>query len=132
MPPGHSAGATTPGRRSSCAGVRPLGSMSAGRVSPEARRSRDRLGKLAASRSPTCARALARPARGARSALGLRVPGGGSMRMTAAVLFCALWGASGSAQTFRYASTGDLLTLDPHSADEALSNSFKNNIYEGL
>ena len=36
------------------------------------------------------------------------------------------------AQTFRYASTGDLLTLDPHSADEALSNSFKNNIYEGL
>ena len=37
-----------------------------------------------------------------------------------------------SAQTFRYASTGDLLTLDPHSADEALSNSFKNNIHEGL
>jgi peptide/nickel transport system substrate-binding protein len=36
------------------------------------------------------------------------------------------------AQTFRYASTGDLLTLDPHSADEALSNSFKNNIHEGL
>ena len=35
-------------------------------------------------------------------------------------------------QTFRYASTGDLLTLDPHSADEALSNSFKNNVYEGL
>jgi len=36
------------------------------------------------------------------------------------------------AQTFRYASSGDLLTFDPHSADEALSNSFKNNIYEGL
>ena len=36
------------------------------------------------------------------------------------------------AQTIRYASTGDVLTLDPHSADEALSNSFKNNLYEGL
>src|SRR5215831_15772283 len=36
------------------------------------------------------------------------------------------------AQTFRYASSGDLLSLDPHSADEALSNSFKNNIHEGL
>ena len=36
------------------------------------------------------------------------------------------------AQTFRYASTGDVLTLDPHSADEALSNSFKNNVHEGL
>jgi peptide/nickel transport system substrate-binding protein len=39
---------------------------------------------------------------------------------------------SAKAQTFRYASTGDLLTLDPHSADEALSNSFKNNVHEGL
>jgi peptide/nickel transport system substrate-binding protein len=36
------------------------------------------------------------------------------------------------AQTFRYASSGDLLSLDPHSADEALSNAFKNNIHEGL
>ncbi|HVP60017.1 MAG TPA: ABC transporter substrate-binding protein [Myxococcaceae bacterium] len=51
----------------------------------------------------------------------------------AAVLLGVLFAAeTGWGQTFRYASTGDLLTLDPHSADEALSNSFKNNVYEGL
>src|SRR5215813_11743897 len=52
--------------------------------------------------------------------------------LAAVLLGSILATASGRAQTFRYASTGDLLTLDPHSADEALSNSFKNNIYEGL
>jgi len=52
--------------------------------------------------------------------------------LSAVLLGSILAAASGRAQTFRYASTGDLLTLDPHSADEALSNSFKNNIYEGL
>jgi peptide/nickel transport system substrate-binding protein len=40
--------------------------------------------------------------------------------------------AASSAQTFRYASSGDILTLDPHSANEALTNSFKMNLYEGL
>jgi len=44
-------------------------------------------------------------------------------------LLCATGALS---QTFRYASSGDILTLDPHSADEALTDSFKNNIYEGL
>src|SRR5215813_3873034 len=52
--------------------------------------------------------------------------------LAAVLLGSILATASGRAQTFRYASTGDLLTLDPHSADEALSNSFKNNIHEGL
>ena len=49
-------------------------------------------------------------------------------------LLCAGLLGSGvcSAQTFRYASSGDILTLDPHSGDEALTNSFKHNIYEGL
>jgi peptide/nickel transport system substrate-binding protein len=45
----------------------------------------------------------------------------------------ALLGAGlASAQTFRYATSGDILTLEPHSGNEAVTNSFKNNIYEGL
>src|SRR5262249_61942010 len=54
-------------------------------------------------------------------------------RLPGAVLLGALLavGSAGS-QTFRYAPTGHPLTLDPPRADEALSNSFKNNIYEGL
>lgn len=34
--------------------------------------------------------------------------------------------------TFRYASSGDVLTLDPHSANETLTNGMKQNVYEGL
>ncbi|HET9158737.1 MAG TPA: ABC transporter substrate-binding protein [Myxococcaceae bacterium] len=49
------------------------------------------------------------------------------------VLCAGLLGAMASAaQTFRYASSGDILTLDPHSADEALTDSFKFNTHEGL
>jgi len=49
-------------------------------------------------------------------------------------LVCAALSGAGvsTAQTFRYASSGDILRLDPHSADEALTDSFKNNIHEGL
>src|SRR5215813_14158671 len=56
------------------------------------------------------------------------------MRPTFRWLLCAtLLGATSTlAQTFRYASSGDILTLDPHSGDEALTNSFKQNLYEGL
>jgi len=55
------------------------------------------------------------------------------MRVPTAVLLAGVLAAdSGRAQTFRYASSGDLQTLDPHSGDEAVSNSFKNNIHEGL
>lgn len=36
------------------------------------------------------------------------------------------------ANTFRYASSGDVLTMDPHSGNEALTNGMKQNIYEGL
>jgi len=36
------------------------------------------------------------------------------------------------AQVFRYASSGDLITLDPHSGEEQLTISFKQNIHEGL
>jgi Bacterial extracellular solute-binding proteins, family 5 Middle len=36
------------------------------------------------------------------------------------------------AQTFRYASSGDVLALDPHVANESLTNAMKTNIYEGF
>ena len=36
------------------------------------------------------------------------------------------------AQTFRYASSGDIISLDPHSGNETLTNSFKQNLHEGL
>jgi peptide/nickel transport system substrate-binding protein len=48
-------------------------------------------------------------------------------------LMAALLAAPGAAaNTFRYASSGDVLTMDPHSANEALTNGMKSNIYEGL
>ena len=40
--------------------------------------------------------------------------------------------AAAHAQTFRYASSGDVLSLDPHSVNEALTNGMKQNLYEGL
>ena len=39
---------------------------------------------------------------------------------------------TGVAKTFRYAATGDILGLDPHGNNEALTNAMKGNIYEGL
>jgi peptide/nickel transport system substrate-binding protein len=38
----------------------------------------------------------------------------------------------GVAKTFRYAATGDMLGLDPHGNNEALTNAMKGNVYEGL
>jgi peptide/nickel transport system substrate-binding protein len=56
------------------------------------------------------------------------------MRPASRWLLCAalLEATASAAQTFRYASSGDILTLDPHSADEALTDSFKFNTHEGL
>ena len=48
------------------------------------------------------------------------------------VLLGALGALDAFAQVFRYAYPGDILTLDPHSANEILTNSFKMNLYEGL
>ena len=36
------------------------------------------------------------------------------------------------AKTFRWASRGDILTLDPHAQDEGLTNSVLSQVYEGL
>ena len=46
----------------------------------------------------------------------------------AALLAC---GAT-QAQTLRYASAGDLLTLDPHSQNESLTNMMNGQVYERL
>jgi peptide/nickel transport system substrate-binding protein len=49
------------------------------------------------------------------------------------MLLGALLAASAAgAQTFRYASSGDIISLDPHSGNEALTNGFKQNLHEGL
>ena len=48
------------------------------------------------------------------------------------VLLGMLGAPSSFAQVFRYASSGDILTLDPHGTNEALTNSFRQNIYGGL
>jgi peptide/nickel transport system substrate-binding protein len=40
--------------------------------------------------------------------------------------------SAAEAATFRYASSADVLTLDPHAANEALTNGMKANIYEAL
>ena len=48
-------------------------------------------------------------------------------------LILLLGAATGAmAKTFRYAATGDILGLDPHGNNEALTNAMKGNIYEGL
>ena len=41
-------------------------------------------------------------------------------------------GADVSAQTFRYATTGDILGLDPHANNEGPTNTMKSNIYGRL
>lgn len=47
-------------------------------------------------------------------------------------LLCALGGGQIQAQTLRWASQGDLLTLDPHSQNELLTNSINGQVYETL
>jgi peptide/nickel transport system substrate-binding protein len=41
-------------------------------------------------------------------------------------------GGAASAQTLRWASQGDLLTLDPHAQNEVLTNSINGQVYETL
>ena len=36
------------------------------------------------------------------------------------------------AKKFRYSTSGDILTMDPHSQNEGPTNAMKNNIYETL
>jgi peptide/nickel transport system substrate-binding protein len=52
--------------------------------------------------------------------------------LLAGVATLALLSASADAKPFRYATSGDLLGLDPHLNNEALTNGFKGNVYEGL
>jgi len=52
--------------------------------------------------------------------------------LLASVAVLALSPASGDAKNFRYSTSGDLLGLDPHLNNEALTNGFKGNVYEGL
>lgn len=42
------------------------------------------------------------------------------------------WGAVAGAQTLRWASQGDPMTMDPHSQNEQLTNAFNGQIYETL
>lgn len=44
----------------------------------------------------------------------------------------AVLSGAGHAQTLRWASQGDLLTLDPHSQNEVLTNSINSQVYEAL
>ncbi|MCA3033829.1 MAG: hypothetical protein ING33_01240, partial [Rhodocyclaceae bacterium] len=41
-------------------------------------------------------------------------------------------GFSADAKTFRWASQGDVLTMDPHAQNEGLNNSIADHIYEPL
>jgi peptide/nickel transport system substrate-binding protein len=51
----------------------------------------------------------------------------------AALLATALFAAPpGEAKTLRWSSQGDILTMDPHSQNEGLNNSFADHIYEPL
>lgn len=52
--------------------------------------------------------------------------------ITCAVLAAGLAAGSAGAQTLRWASQGDLQTLDPHSQNEMLTNSMNGQVYEGL
>lgn len=47
-------------------------------------------------------------------------------------LLAGLWGAAAQAVSVRVANQGDVLSLDPHSFNEAVQLSFLNNVYEAL
>ena len=44
----------------------------------------------------------------------------------------ALLGSTADAKTFRWASAGDILTMDPHSQNEGLNNPMNGHVYEPL
>ena len=54
----------------------------------------------------------------------------GAAAMVAALL--AVFSSAANAQTLRWASQGDALTLDPHSQNEGLTNSMNGQVYEKL
>ena len=53
------------------------------------------------------------------------------MKLALALLAVAL-SLNTQAQTLRWASQGDMQTLDPHSQNEILTNTLNNHIYEAL
>src|SRR5687767_6827936 len=53
-------------------------------------------------------------------------------RFVALLLAATLAGTAAQAQTLRWASQGDLQTLDPHSQNESLTNSLNGQVYEYL
>jgi peptide/nickel transport system substrate-binding protein len=54
--------------------------------------------------------------------------------IAAALLLAGLFvlGQPAEAKRFRYSTSGDILTMDPHSQNEGPTNAMKSNIYEGL
>jgi peptide/nickel transport system substrate-binding protein len=50
----------------------------------------------------------------------------------AGVIAIALAGGTADAKTFRWASAGDILTMDPHAQNEGLNNPMNDHIYEPL
>ncbi len=56
----------------------------------------------------------------------------GSTSALAMVIVMAIASPFADAKTFRWASQGDILTMDPHSQNEGLNNSMSDHIYEPL
>ncbi len=56
----------------------------------------------------------------------------GSTSALAMVIVMAIASPLADAKTFRWASQGDILTMDPHSQNEGLNNSMSDHIYEPL
>lgn len=54
------------------------------------------------------------------------------MRWLYPAIACAVMSDAGLAQTLRWASQGDLLTLDPHSQNELLTNAINSQVHETL
>jgi len=50
----------------------------------------------------------------------------------AGIISLSLLGAGAGAKTFRWASAGDILTMDPHSQNEGLNNPMNAHVYESL
>ena len=55
-----------------------------------------------------------------------------SLTVAGLVGFAVLMSAAAAAKTFRWASAGDILTMDPHSQNEGLNNPMNGHIYEPL
>jgi len=54
------------------------------------------------------------------------------LMLFAAVLFALSFGQMVHANTFKYSTSGDIMTIDPHSQNEGPNNAMKNNIFECL